>query len=364
MNPPPPQGGDLPPARVRLPRPWLTILLIVAILVVFALQLASGQSAMDPTAQELLASGGNLGPLTFGGEPWRLVSSMFLHGGALHLGLNLVCLWSGGALAERLYGRAGLAAIYVVAGLGGGLASALTHANTVSVGASGAIFGVFGAVGAYVIAHRARIDPAAYSAQLKNLAVFVGINVALGMSQPQIDMSAHVGGLLIGFGLGLGFELGGRSSFARRAVLTGVALATIGGLVIAVPTPAPPGGRAAELFEEFDRLEARSVARYAELSAANASGAQGDPAVATAIETELIAPADALRLQLLGATDIPSRLEAVQLALERVVHARIALWRQLVLALRGNPDEAALQRLGEQVQAAIRRADQELTKLR
>src|SRR5882672_4329407 len=112
----------------------------------FVIEIATGADAISPTPQQVLAVGADYGPLTLNGEPWRLVSSMFLHFGILHIGMNMLCLWSG-RIVELLYGRLGFVAIYLVAGLAGGVASLARSSAVISAGASGAVFGVFGAFG-------------------------------------------------------------------------------------------------------------------------------------------------------------------------------------------------------------------------
>jgi rhomboid protease GluP len=87
--------------------------------------------------------------------------------------------------------------IYLFSGLLGGLASLYMHPNSVGIGASGAIFGVFGALAGFFLAHRDRIQTHS-KAFMKDFAVILGINLVLGLSIPSIDVSAHIGGLIVG----------------------------------------------------------------------------------------------------------------------------------------------------------------------
>ena len=105
-------------------------------MVFIAMVLASG--ALRRLPGEMVHFGANFGPLTLSGDWWRLVTYMFLHGGLLHIAFNMWCLWDLGALCESLYGRWTFAAIYLITGIAGGLAS------------------VGGIPGAQALAHRAR----------------------------------------------------------------------------------------------------------------------------------------------------------------------------------------------------------------
>ena len=141
------------------PRTWVTPTLIALNVAVWLLNLASGLSPMSPDARELAMWGGNFLPLTLE-QPWRLLSAMFLHGGIVHLGFNMWALWNTGRLAERFYGNTQLALIYVVAGLAGSMASLFFAARTgVSVGASGAIFGVVGCLLAALSTKASKLPP-------------------------------------------------------------------------------------------------------------------------------------------------------------------------------------------------------------
>jgi rhomboid protease GluP len=204
--------------------PWVSLALLVANLGAFALTIAKGGDVMNPSPALMLELGGNFGPITLDGEPWRLFTSMFLHYGLIHLAMNMFLgLYQFGQITERLYGHAGFAAAYVVAGLGGSLASAV-RGQAISVGASGAVFGIIGAFLAYLILHRKRFDRAVLNKQFANLAFLIGLNVWLAFQVPGIDQAAHIGGLVTGFVVGLALELGQREGANRlvRAALVGV----------------------------------------------------------------------------------------------------------------------------------------------
>jgi len=209
----------------RLAKPWVTYALIAANAAVFIFELARGASLTSPTPLQIAELGGSYPPLTLGGQWWRLGSSMFLHYGVLHVGLNMVCLYQV-RVAEQLFGRIGLFAIYLVAGLGGGIATLVASPNAVAAGASGAVFGVYGAFAAFLVLRRAQIEPEAWKRTARSIGQFLLINLAVGLMVSGISLSAHVGGLIVGFAAGAALLAGARAEPQRP--LRAVAVAVVG----------------------------------------------------------------------------------------------------------------------------------------
>jgi rhomboid protease GluP len=171
----------------------VTTLLLISIAVVYVLQIVTGG--------QLTELGANYGPAVREGQYWRLVTSMFLHGGLFHLALNGWALFQLGSLFELWLGSPRLLLVYFATGIAGSLASAwFTQAP--SVGASGAIFGLMGALIAFLLRRRAALNPEGKSI-LMQLVAWAAINVYFGLSDPQIDNSAHLGGCAAGLLLGL-----------------------------------------------------------------------------------------------------------------------------------------------------------------
>lgn len=167
-----------------------------------ALQGAGGSQRGDV----LLEFGAMFAPYIANGEYWRLFTAIFLHAGFQHLLLNGLGLLIFGRLVERIYGHFRFAFIYLVAGLTGSVASLLVNAlmsrEAIGVGASGAIFGIVGALAAYFLARRDVLGDVAKQ-NLIGLAVIAGINIFYGLRVPNIDNAAHIGGLAGGFAFGL-----------------------------------------------------------------------------------------------------------------------------------------------------------------
>ncbi|HWY68535.1 MAG TPA: rhomboid family intramembrane serine protease [Terriglobales bacterium] len=170
----------------------------INILVYLAMGIVGGGLFSDPTSQQLIRSGANFGPLTFGGEWWRLLSYAFLHGSLLHVGFNMWCLWSLGSLCESLYGTWTFGAIYFTSAVAGGLASVGVHPERLSVGASGAIFGLAGALIAGFYLGEFSLPRPVIQAQLRSLVFFVGYNIVIGAVSGPTDNLCHLGGLVAG----------------------------------------------------------------------------------------------------------------------------------------------------------------------
>ncbi len=179
---------------------FITPIIVDINIVVFGSMVLRGLGFEHFSAADLAALGANYRPYVVQGQWWRLVSSVFLHDGIMHIFYNMAGLMIIGILTERVLGRTKYAVVYLLSGITGGLASIWWHDHTVSVGASGAIFGLFGAFTALILTHK---YPQKFSKGLLSLAaVFVGINLVLGIAG-NVDNAAHIGGLaggvLIGF---------------------------------------------------------------------------------------------------------------------------------------------------------------------
>jgi len=177
----------------------LTYSIIFLNVLVYALVAFSSNSIVDMDIEVLLHSGALFGPMTiFGDQWWRLFTAMFLHGGMTHLLMNMFSLYLIGRGAEMYFDTKSYVSIYLFSGLIGGLVSLFIHPNSVGVGASGAIFGVFGALAGFFLAHRDQIESRS-KAFMKDFAIIIGINLVIGFSIPAVDVSAHMGGLAVGF---------------------------------------------------------------------------------------------------------------------------------------------------------------------
>lgn len=146
----------------------------------------------------LVGVGALFGPaVLIEGQWWRLVSAMFLHGGITHLLMNMVSLYVVGRGVELYFKTSSYLIIYFFSGILGAMVSLIVHPQSVGVGASGAIFGLFGALAGFFWAYRERIGMQS-KAFMKDFGVIIVINAIFGLAVPAVDMSAHIGGLITG----------------------------------------------------------------------------------------------------------------------------------------------------------------------
>jgi membrane associated rhomboid family serine protease len=180
----------------------ITTTLVAMNVAVYVAMALTGVSPVAPTLPQLLKWGANWGPLSLGAQPWRMLASNYVHGGIIHIGLNMWCLWNLGFLAERVFDPWTYVLTYTFCGLAGSLASLWWHPIAVGVGASGAIFGLAGALITALYLGHLPIPRQAMQGTLKSLLTFAGYNLFFGAVAKGIDNSAHVGGLLAGLVLG------------------------------------------------------------------------------------------------------------------------------------------------------------------
>jgi membrane associated rhomboid family serine protease len=236
------QGPGRQVAAANLKATPVTKVLLIAMGIGYLWQLvvAGGPGSLfdGPGYQDLIDAGA-LVPFTggteqhltggiVGGEWWRLLSSMFLHAGLIHLGLNAYVLWIFGNEIERQIGRVETLAVFLVTGVFAGATSfAFAPGFIVAVGASGAIFGL---VGAFIAYNYRRREHVMAQARLRGALSMLVINLIIGFSIPGIDWRAHVGGLVAG--LVAGFAVDPSRPVASRRAFAVVGL--VGLLVVAI----------------------------------------------------------------------------------------------------------------------------------
>ena len=282
---------DDPPPPPPLPAhtPWVTYALIAVNVAVWGITVALGADVVSPSSQQLFDQGGNLGAITLAGEEWRLFTSMFLHAGLLHIAMNALGLYTGGKLAERLFGRLGFAAVYLISGLAGSIATAL-RPGVVSIGASGAIFGMLGALGAYYLIHRDRMDQRT-ARETRGLLVVIGFNVVFGFTEAGIDMLGHLGGLAAGFVWGFALEISGGERRMRRTLIAGGAgLAVVIAAALVAPPPFDETQQFPRAVEEVRDVEKQALSRWGELVGQAQQDKLTEAQFAEAVERDILVP--------------------------------------------------------------------------
>lgn len=184
------------------PRPGFVItpIIIYTILGIYVLMCFMGLGFVSFQTHDLLNWGANFKPLTVNGDWWRLLTSIFLHGGLMHLLNNIYGLILVGFILEPLLGKTKFLLLYLLTGILASCASIWWHDASVSVGASGAIFGLYGFLIALLLT---KVFPPEFGkAFLISTLVFVGFNLVMGLAGG-IDNAAHIGGLLSGLIIGI-----------------------------------------------------------------------------------------------------------------------------------------------------------------
>jgi membrane associated rhomboid family serine protease len=234
-------GRQIAAANLKTTPVTKILLLAIGIGYVWELVVAGGPGSIfeGPGFQDLIDAGAlvpaGVDPTGFdftagvvGGQWWRLLSSMFLHAGLIHLGLNSYVLWIFGIEIERQIGRLTTLAVFLVTGIFAGATSyALAPGFRIAVGASGAIFGLVGAFIAYNYLRRHHVMA---QARLRGALTMLVINLVIGFSIPSIDWRAHLGGLVAG--LVAGFAVDPSRPPALRRAFAAVGLTAL--LVAAV----------------------------------------------------------------------------------------------------------------------------------
>ncbi|MCP9198858.1 rhomboid family intramembrane serine protease [Gramella sp. GC03-9] len=176
-----------------------TAILMVLNILVFIVMVFQGLNIVSPTSQELLGIGGVRRFEVLTGDYWRLFTAMFIHGGILHLLMNLVGLGIGSVLLEYILGSKKLIITYIISGILASIGSIYWHDHTISVGASGAIFGLYGIILAFSVFNI--YSKTMRKTTLSLLGIYAGISLILGLFGG-IDNAAHITGLISGFIIG------------------------------------------------------------------------------------------------------------------------------------------------------------------
>ncbi len=225
----------------KSPKIWVTYILLATNIIVFFAMFKSGAGFWHSSNGVQLAWGANFGPATQDGEWWRLASAMFLHFGIVHLALNTWSLWDVGQLAERMYGWWRFLCIYLISGLVGNLVSLAVQGNSaVSSGASGAIFGVYGAALVFLWRERAAITGHEFRWLFWGALGFASLTIILGIIIPGIDNAAHIGGFLTGILASIVFS---QTITARvmpqKITLAAAFIIALASVVLFIKMPAP-----------------------------------------------------------------------------------------------------------------------------
>jgi rhomboid protease GluP len=336
-------------AAAALPFAATTALIGVNV-AVYLVMVGKGVSPTAPSTEALLRFGANYEPLVKHGEMWRVVTSTFVHVGIVHLVMNMAALWSVGRIMEPMCGWLDMVLLYVLTGVSGSLTGMIVHPLIVSAGASGAIFGLFGALTGAVIASRMSMPVAVRVALLKYALTFTAVNLVYGLTQENIDLAAHVGGFVVGVPIGIALFAGtgvGRAAPLRRKALVAVSVIALQA-VVAARVPAVD-----DWFGEFKRitsLEGDNVAAYNDAAAKlNASKISADEFSRTV--EGLLAPWDQERAKLLS-LKLPKTERARAESFAKYMSLRAESWRLRAAGAR-NHDAAVIKNASLKEESAL-----------
>jgi rhomboid protease GluP len=323
----------------RTPTAVFTLLIVLGNVTVYLWMIAKNVPAMFPDPVTMIAWGANYAPRTLDGELWRLLTSMFLHFGALHLGMNMLALWNLGRFVERMFGNAGFLLLYLLSGLAGSLASVIWNPVVVSAGASGAIFGVAGGLlgGAWKL--RRSMPPvflrSAWWLAVNVLVLLIAFSV-INRFQSMIDNAAHVAGFVTGSLIGLilaePLPNPGRSRRGLRNLI--VAVTGTVALYLAVVTLAQPPVDVAALQDQYQRVESQTLRKWESAHKRLDAGAITPEEYATVLETEILPAWKDLHQDFQEARNVPKVHQEWMAELLKVIALREAGWEREIEALR------------------------------
>ena len=186
----------------------ITLALVVMCIGVFALQLFFGVNPTNPTNQALIAWGANFLPFSLGEAPWRLVTSLFLHIGFMHLLFNMFALYYFGQVAERMFGAVNFLALFLLSGVGGNLLNNYLGLHSVMAGeppiiSAGASGGIMGIGMALLVTALTKTSFNNFALNFRSLLIVMAINLSYGFLVGGIDNASHVGGAIVGGLLGV-----------------------------------------------------------------------------------------------------------------------------------------------------------------
>lgn len=283
--------------ELRASRAWLTPVLVLLNLLVFGIAWATtGQLAtLQQSPIQLWAM--NIGPLALEGQWWRLLSALFVHGSIAHLLLNLWALWHIGCLTERLFGTGRFLFIYLSCGLLASLSTLVWDPARASLGASGAIFGLFGSFLALLCMSGRWVPRGVFRAHWIPTLLFTTYNLVGGIFDPVVDNAAHTGGLLAGVIVGAVLS---RSSMSiadvsrgwwRMATATIPVVALAAGAVLyldAARGQVPVAQRFLGTHQWFVNAESRNLVAWERLAGSAAAGAISDEALGIGFQQEIL----------------------------------------------------------------------------
>ena len=241
---------------------FATPIIIFANVIMFFLMVINGSDFLSPEAKDMIDWGANFRPMTINGQLWRLFTSCFLHIGVIHLVLNMYALITIGPILEPVMGSVRFILFYILAGIAGSATSFFWYESTVSAGASGAIFGMYGL---FLVLLQAKL---AGTENRKNLIasvlIFIAYNLFFGL-KGGVDNAAHLGGLASGIVLGGIYFVSTKENLKNKfgMILQSISVILIFTYVAVVYSLLPADlSKYYAKMEEFTKIETEALVVY------------------------------------------------------------------------------------------------------
>jgi rhomboid protease GluP len=337
---------------VFTPRFIVTPTLAVINIALLIAALVYSKDVAGPNSQLLIDWGANFGPATLNGQWWRLFTCMFLHGSIIHVLMNMWVLFDFGRLVERLTGNVGFLVVYVISGLAGSLASLAWNPQVISVGASGAVFGIGGLLFGWTLLRRDSIPTAVLSHLRNSVGIFIVYNMLNMFRGGNIDHAAHAGGLVAGIVCGvlisqpLGPDV--RARRWMKSLLTAVIGATIlvGATFFLPPPPPAPLDLQGEM-RAFAAAEERALATFQAMLDASRKNQLSNQQFADRLEQEILPAWSDARARLEKLRFEPRANQDAVAKAAQYASERDTAWRTFVAAAREDDDEKLKQAIAQ-----------------
>ncbi len=308
---------------------FVTPILVYINLAIFILMVLSGANWIAPSGESLLMWGANLRPVTMGGDWWRLLTSCFVHIGLFHLLMNMYALLYIGLLLEPYLGRTKFIIAYVLTGVAASTTSLWWHELTISAGASGAIFGLYGLFLAMLCTNL--IEKNKRRNLLTSIGIFVVYNLMNGL-KGEIDNAAHIGGLLSGVVIGFALFPSLKSSTKNRLAFINLTAAS---LVIITAISLIANSVPKDLVEYDKKMEAFSNMENMALEIYSLPNSTTDEELLNAIRSRGIYYWNENRklLEQVALLDLPENLQEQNLRLMEYCDLRLKSYRLIYKAV-------------------------------
>jgi membrane associated rhomboid family serine protease len=346
------ESVQVPPVVIGVTRAGVTLLLVAANVAVFVVMAARGVPTISPGPDALVRWGAMYGPPATHGEWWRVVTAMFVHVGIIHLAMNMYVLAAGGGFVERLFGHLNFFVLYMLSGIGGSITSLAVHPGTVSAGASGAIFGIYGGLLGFLLWHRHSLPGDAARSMMKTAVAFLGVNILFSLANENVDLAAHLGGFVSGSAAGAAlaapmFGSRPRSHFVHAIVVAAAGAAFAAAIFASLP-------RVDDLLAELRRVEAvekDSIRMYGDALQKFRDEQIDANQVVRVIEHDVLPPWNGERERLLSAR-FPGAQQTIAQKVATYMALRGDAWKLVAQGIQQDDDEMIKEADAKEAEAA------------